>query len=138
MVEITYALEPELSQLEFVDLLHRSSLSDRRPVDRPEIIHGMLAYADIVLTARADSGLLVGIARAITDYHYCTYLSDLAVRNSHQKQGIGQELIRRVREAGGPATIIVLAAPKAVDYYGRIGFGRHPQAWLLPPDAQLR
>ncbi len=96
----------------------------------------MLANANLVVTAW-DGGLLVGIARSVSDFSYCTYLSDLAVRVSHQQRGIGRELIRRTRVQGGQATIILLAAPKAVDYYPRIGFTHHPQAWLLPPDTAL-
>ncbi|HEX4590752.1 MAG TPA: GNAT family N-acetyltransferase, partial [Gemmataceae bacterium] len=77
--DITYALEPALSAAEFVDLLVRSTLAERRPVDEPDTIAGMLAHADVLLTARTADGLLVGVSRAITDFSYCTYLSDLAV-----------------------------------------------------------
>ena len=67
-------------------------------MDRPEVIAAMLSNADVVLTARAE-GRLVGIARAVTDFSYCTYLSDLAVDVAHQGRGIGRELIRRTHEA---------------------------------------
>jgi predicted N-acetyltransferase YhbS len=80
---------------------------------------------------------LVGIARSLSDFSYATYLSDLAVRVSHQKQGIGRELIRRTQAAGGAATVILLSAPKAVNYYPRIGFTQHPSAWTLRTDARL-
>jgi predicted N-acetyltransferase YhbS len=130
--DCVYALEPDLDPDEFVDLLHRSTLAERRPVDRPEIIRGMLANAQIVLTARI-SGTLVGVSRAITDFHYCTYLSDLAVDATHQRQGIGRELIRRTHQAAGLQTmLILLAAPKARDYYPHVGFTPHPSCWLLP------
>jgi predicted N-acetyltransferase YhbS len=56
---------------------------------------------------------------------------------SHQRRGIGRELIRRTRQAGGRATLILLSAPKAVEYYPRLGFQRHPQAWILTPDDRL-
>ena len=60
------------------------------------------------------SRLLVGVSRAITDFAYCTYLSDLAVDERHQRRGIGRELIRRTHEAAGlHTTLILLAAPKA-------------------------
>jgi predicted N-acetyltransferase YhbS len=79
-----------------------------------------------------DSKLLVGISRALTDFSYITYLSDLAVRVSHQKQGIGKELIRRTQIAGGPKTnLLLLAAPAAAEYYPHIGFAHMPQAWFL-------
>ena len=81
----------------------------------------MLVHADIIVTARAG-GLLVGISRAITDFHYCTYLSDLAVDRDYQRRGIGKELIRRTHEAAGMhTTLILLAAPKARTYYPHVG-----------------
>jgi predicted N-acetyltransferase YhbS len=97
----------------------------------------MLANANLVVTAW-ESHLLVGIARSLSDFSYATYLSDLAVRVSHQKQGIGRELIRRTQEAGGAAMIVLLAAPKAEEYYPRIGFTHRPQCWLLPSTDSLR
>lgn len=118
----------------FVDVLHRSSLAERRPVDRPEIIAGMLAHADILLAARTESGLIVGVSRAITDYHYCTYLSDLAVDRDFQRQGIGRELIRRTHETAGLATrLILLSAPAAQSYYPHIGMRRHDSCWVIHP-----
>jgi predicted N-acetyltransferase YhbS len=86
-----------------------------------------------------DGDLLVGISRSMTDFVYATYLSDLAVRESHQKRGIGRELIRLTQEAGGPkTTVILLSAPAAVAYYPRIGFTRHDSAWLIKGGEPLR
>jgi hypothetical protein len=34
-------------------------------------------------------------------------------------------------ECGPHTKIVLLAAPKAVDYYPHIGFTHHPQAWVL-------
>jgi predicted N-acetyltransferase YhbS len=85
-----------------------------------------------------DAGLLVGLSRTLTDFLYVGYLADLAVRESHQRRGIGVELVRRTRERMGPSSMIVLlAAPKAVDYYPRIGFRKHDSAWLLRADEPL-
>ena len=42
-----------------------------------------------VYTRYNNDNNLVGIARCVTDYHYCCYLSDLAVDKSLQKSGIG-------------------------------------------------
>jgi predicted N-acetyltransferase YhbS len=92
----------------------------------------MLANADVILTARLD-GRLVGVSRAITDFAFCTYLSDLAVDERHQKQGIGRELIRRTHEAAGEhTTLILLAAPKAQLYYPHIGMTKHESCWIIP------
>jgi GNAT superfamily N-acetyltransferase len=127
-----YQREQDLGSTEFIDLLVRSTLADRRPVDDAPRIEAMLRNADVILTARIG-GLLVGVARAITDYSYCCYLSDLAVDQAHQRRGIGRELIRRVSEVAGPATsLILLAAPRAVDYYPHIGMRHHGSCWVAP------
>lgn len=130
---IQYRLEPELTSAEFVDILRRSTLAERRPVDDAATIAGMLDRADVIVTARDDAGLLLGVSRAITDFHYCTYLSDLAVDVAVQRQGIGKELIRRTHVAAGlQTTLILLSAPAAVQYYPHIGMQPHPSCWIIP------
>jgi ribosomal protein S18 acetylase RimI-like enzyme len=131
---IRFALEPELTPPEFIDVLRRSALADRRPVEQFPTIVGMLRNADVIVTARSELGLLLGVSRAITDFHYATYLSDLAVDRAFQRQGIGRELIRRTHEAAGLATrLILLSAPAARDYYPHIGMRGHDSCWTLDP-----
>jgi predicted N-acetyltransferase YhbS len=73
------------------------------------------------------------VARSVTDFEYCCYLSDLAVDEKYQKRGIGKELIRLTKsKLGGHAKIILLSAPKAETYYPKIGFESHRSAWILP------
>ena len=134
---ITYRTGNDLDLDSVIELYRASTLGERRPVDDRTRMALMLRNANLVVTAW-DAELLVGIARSLSDFSYATYLSDLAVRVSHQKQGIGRELIRRTRDAGGQATIILLSAPKAVDYYPRIGFKPHPSAWMLGANEELR
>jgi predicted N-acetyltransferase YhbS len=134
---ITYQTGNDLDLGAVIELYRASTLGERRPVDDRERMKLMLANANLVVTAWDDE-LLVGIARSLSDFSYATYLSDLAVRASHQKQGIGRELIRQTQEQGGPATVILLSAPKAVEYYPRIGFSHHPQAWCLKSGDLLR
>jgi GNAT superfamily N-acetyltransferase len=134
ILEVTYNREsyPELGVAEFIDVLERSTLGERRPLREADSMQGMLEHADIIVTARAG-GLLVGISRAITDYSFCTYLSDLAVDERFQRQGIGRELIRRTHEAAGRHTaLVLLAAPKARAYYPHIGMQPHDSCWVIP------
>ena len=132
MSEIIYQLEPSLGAAEFIAVLRRSTLAERRPVDDLPRIEQMLRQADIVLTARTTDGLLVGISRAITDFCYCCYLSDLAVDQAYQGRGIGKELIHRTQEAAGPqAKLTLLAAPAARSYYPHIGLTHHDSCWTL-------
>lgn len=134
-MNIHYQLEPALAADEFVDVLQRSTLAERRPVDDPEAIRGMLQHADVIVTARHD-GLLVGVSRAISDFTFCTYLSDLAVDTAYQGHGIGRQLLRRTHEAAGvQTTLYLVAAPKAETYYPYIGLARHESCWLVPRQA---
>ena len=128
---ITYQTSNVLDLDAAIDLYRASTLGERRPVDDRERMAAMLRNANLVITAW-DGSLLVGISRALSDFCYITYLSDLAVRVSHQRKGVGKELIRRTQSAGGPkTTLLLLAAPAAESYYSHIGFTHHPQAWLL-------
>lgn len=128
---ITYAIEPDLTADDFIDVLERSGLAERRPVsDRPRV-EAMLRNAQLIITARAD-GALIGVARSVTDFVYCCYLSDLAVDRAWQGHGIGKELMRRTRDAVGEGTMcLLLSAPKAVSFYEAAGLQRHPQAFLF-------
>ncbi len=128
---IEFAIEPDLSSTEFVDLLERSTLAERRPVKQPETIEQMLRGASLIVTAR-EAGLLVGVSRAISDGAYCTYLSDLAVDSHYQRQGIGRELVSRTHAAAGLATnLILLSAPAAQSYYPHIGMTQHDSCWMI-------
>lgn len=132
IVEVEYTIEPELNAAEFLDVLIRSTLSERRPVRETGTLEAMLKNAGVIATARSN-GQLVGVSRAITDFAYCTYLSDLAVDVAFQKRGIGKELIRRVHiSAGLSTTLILLAAPAAREYYPHIGLQPHDSCWVIP------
>jgi len=129
---ITYAIETGLSADEFIDVLKRSTLAERRPVQDRAAMEGMVQNADLIVTARRD-GVLVGVSRALTDFHFCTYLSCLAVDVACQGQGIGRELIRRTHEAAGlHTTLLLVAAPKAESYYPHIGMQPHHSCWTIP------
>jgi len=128
-MEYRYGNELDVEQV--TELYQASTLGERRPIDDRSIMASMLQHANLVVTAW-DDDLLVGIARTLTDFAYVGYLADLAVRESHHRKGIGLALIRKTRERMGPRSMLVLlAAPKAVDYYPRIGFTRHNSAWIL-------
>ena len=126
---LTYRTNHPVSRAQFIALLQKTSLGARRPLAEAERIDAMLQNADLLISAW-DDDRLVGIARAVTDYAYCCYLSDLAVDEAWQRRGIGQELLATLKQALHPqCKIILLAAPQAVDYYPHIGFTQHPSAW---------
>jgi GNAT superfamily N-acetyltransferase len=129
--EISYSVERTITVEQFRELLVASTLGERRPVEDTERLDAMLKNATLLVTAW-DCELLVGVSRCLCDFAFANYCSDLAVRESHQKLGIGRELLKRSLEAGG-CKLILLSAPKAVTYYPRIGLTQHPSAWTLDP-----
>ena len=136
-MNIKYKLNPKLTTDEFIDILNRSTLGKRRPIDDKECIDGMLKNADIIVVA-LDNEKIVGVARSVTDYNYCCYLSDLAVDQKYQKYGIGKELINITQEQlNKKCKIILLSAPDTTEYYPKIGFTQHTSAWTLARDKKL-
>lgn len=96
MDEIIYSIEKSLDPDEFIEVLKSSTLAERRPIDDEQRITAMCNNANLIVTARLN-GLLIGVARSITDFVYCTYLSDLAVNVQYQKTGIGKKLIEETK-----------------------------------------
>jgi GNAT superfamily N-acetyltransferase len=126
---IDYRRDPAIAPDELADVFRSSGI--RRPVDDLARMAAMLEGADLVIGAYLGERL-VGVARALTDFCFCCYLSDLAVRREHQRLGIGAELVERVKAAIGPQSmLLLLAAPEAMDYYPRIGFQAMPRAWMI-------
>jgi predicted N-acetyltransferase YhbS len=135
---IHYRTGNDLDLDQVIELYRTSTLGERRPIHDRSRFSAMLKNASLVITAW-DGPLLVGISRCLTDFSHFTYLADLAVRVSHQKQGIGKELVRQTQLQSGPQTsILLLAAPAAEHYYSHIGFSHAPQAWLLKDGERLR
>lgn len=134
MSSINYRLGNDLDIDVVIELYRASTLGVRRPVDDRERMAAMVRAANLVVSAW-EGPLMVGIARSLSDFAYCTYMSDLAVRSSHQRRGIGRELVTWTRSAGGRASVILLSAPAAVGYYPKLGFQQHPSAWVMPGEA---
>ena len=131
MPEIVIQPEPTLSADAFVELLQRSGLAERRPVDSPDRIAAMLANANLILTAR-DGDLLIGVSRSVTDFAYCCYCSDLAVDRAYQGRGVGRQLLVATQAALHPkATLYLIAAPKAISYYEHIGMLRNERCFAI-------
>jgi GNAT superfamily N-acetyltransferase len=136
-MKIIYTVESSLDPIEFIDVLKRSTLGERRPIDDLERIKKMCANANLIITARFD-GKLIGIARSITDFAYCTYLSDLAVDKEYQHKGIGKKLIEETKNQTPQATLILLSAPAAIEYYPKIGMKKHNHCFILNDIKELR
>lgn len=129
--DIQYRNDVRITAEDFIDILKRSTLAARRPVDNAEQIQSMLDHGNVLVTAWKDN-VLIGVSRALTDFSFCCYLSDLAVDESFQKQGIGRQLIDETHKAAGLQTmLILLAAPAAVNYYPKIGMERFTDCFVI-------
>lgn len=130
-MKIEYKEKAEISVEQAIALYKRSTLGQRRPVDRPDIFDGMLKNANLIISAWHENKL-VGISRTLTDFTYVAYLADLAVDAKYQKQGIGKRLIEETRNRlQKECMVVLLAAPNANQYYPKLGFEHNPRAWVL-------
>lgn len=92
----------------------------------------MYTHANLVVSAW-ENDQLIGVARSLTDFCYCCYLSDLAVHKTYQNQGIGRELIELTRREIGPESMLLLiAAPSAVDYYPKLKMDKVAHGFIYP------
>ena len=128
---ITYKKNHTVSVEQFIALLKHSTLGERRPIDDLDCLQGMLDHANLTVTAW-DADKLIGIARCVTDFHYACYLSDLAVDETYQKQGIGKQLQIAVQSSlNEKCKLILISAPSANAYYEHIGFTHNERCWVL-------
>ncbi|MFZ1522312.1 MAG: GNAT family N-acetyltransferase, partial [Lactococcus raffinolactis] len=95
---ISYLNNKKITAQELSVLFQSSGI--HRPTDDTKRLSTMIENASIIWTAW-DDNRLVGIARALTDFSYACYLSDLAVDINYQKQGIGKTLINKIRDQIG-------------------------------------
>ena len=131
MNEILYSHDKKISSEQFIDILNRSTLGLRRPVQDSKRIAKMLEHGNVLITAWSGD-LLIGVSRALTDFSFCCYLSDLAVDESYQHQGIGKKLIDETHKVSGEQTmLILLAAPAAASYYPKINMERFTDCFII-------
>jgi GNAT superfamily N-acetyltransferase len=127
---IRFVDDPTLNAADVVALYRDSGIA--RPVDDIDRIARMLKHANLTVAAYDDDGVLVGVARALTDFSYCCYLSDLAVAKSHQQKGIGRALVERVHaRIGDECMLLLLSAKDAMAYYPKIGFAPVTNGFII-------
>lgn len=125
-----------VSVAEFAALIRASELN--RPHHDTARLAAMLANANLIVTAREDNAAarLVGIARSVTDFVYCCYLSDLATDPAWQGRGIARALIGETKRIVGPGTtLLLLSAPKPMTYYPRIGMTTVRNGFVIRRDS---
>lgn len=129
-MDITYKINTPLRTEDVIEVYRSSGIN--RPLDEPERIAGWYAHSNLVVSAWQGAAL-VGVARSLTDFSYCCYLSDLAVKKDLQHKGIGKELIRITKEKiGDDSMLLLLSAPAAMDYYPKIGMNKVENGFIIP------
>ncbi|CAM3401896.1 GNAT family N-acetyltransferase [Aquirufa ecclesiirivi] len=127
---ISYKENPSLSVEDFMEILEKSTLGQRRPMQDVAAMQLMLDNANVYVGAY-DGEKLVGLARGMTDFVFTTYLADLAVDEAYQHHGIGKQLLKKVKNMHPRAKLILLAAPAAQEYYPKIGMQKHDYCFFI-------
>lgn len=126
---ITYKTNTKLEAHELSDLFKASGI--KRPVEDLNRVKKMIDNSNLIVSAW-DGEKLVGVARALSDFSYCCYLSDLAIDKEYQNQGIGHELVDEIQKIiGEESNLVLLSAPEAMEYYPKIGFEKCGNAYLI-------
>lgn len=137
-MSITYSLDTKITPAQFIDVLNRTSLGERRPLDEADVVQGMVDNCNVMITAW-DGDELIGVCRGQTDFSWYCYISELAVDEKIQKQGIGKQMLQLCQDQLGPrCKILLLAAPDAKDYYSHIGFDHSPRCYYLPGGSKMK
>jgi predicted GNAT superfamily acetyltransferase len=128
-MEITYKFNTIPSIEVIIALYDNAGLN--RPTEDFDRIAQMYANSNLIVTAW-DKDKLVGISRSLTDFCYCCYLSDLAVRQEYKYSGIGKKLVELTKEkVSENSMLLLLAAPSAIEYYPKIGMEKVENGFII-------
>ena len=128
-MEIIYKTDITPTPEQVIELYNNSGLP--RPTDNRDRIRKMFENSDLIVTAW-NHDLLVGVSRSITDWVWCCYLADLAVRQDYKKAGIGKKLIELTKEkVVEQSMILLLSVPTAMEYYPKVGFTKQESSFIL-------
>lgn len=128
-MKIQFKINTPLKTEDIIEVFKSSGIT--RPVDDRTRIKAMFENSNLIISAW--NGIeLIGVARSLTDYHYCCYLSDLAVKKEHQKSGIGKALIEYTLQTIGEQTmLLLLSAAPAMEYYPKVGFQKVENGFII-------
>lgn len=128
-MQIAYSLDRIPSPEQVIELYENAGLI--RPTNDIGRIRKMYENADLIVTAW-DGDILVGVSRSITDWVYCCYLSDLAVRQEYQNLHIGKTLIELTKEkVGDQSMLLLISVPSALEYYPKVGFTKQESSFIM-------
>ena len=127
---ITYLTEhvPDINDV--IKLYSACFLENPRPTDDSERLSKMIQSASLLCTAY-DNNALVGMCRALSDFSYVTYISDLAVLPAYQGKQIGKKMLDIIaQKSESVEKIVLLSSQSANSYYPHLNFEPHQRAWV--------
>lgn len=128
-MEIQFRINEKLLAEAVIEVFKSSGIA--RPVDDVKRIQAMLDNSNLIISAWRGTEL-IALARSVTDYNYCCYLSDVAVKKEHQKFGIGKTLIELTQEAIGENTMLLFLSNIAgLEYNPRAGFEKIENGYII-------
>ncbi|MCY7377094.1 MAG: GNAT family N-acetyltransferase [Pyrinomonadaceae bacterium] len=129
MNEIEYKTNAPIETGQIIELYKHCGLP--RPIHDEKRITEMFANSNLVISAWFD-GELVGVSRSLTDFVWCCYLADLAVRKDFQKAGVGRKLVEMTREkVSEKSMVLLLSVPDALGYYPKIGMEKVENGFIF-------
>ncbi|MBX7174257.1 MAG: GNAT family N-acetyltransferase [Pyrinomonadaceae bacterium] len=129
MTEIRYKINAPIETAQIIELYGNCGLP--RPIHDESRIFEMFANSTLVISAWINEEL-IGISRSITDFVWCCYLADLAVRKDFQKAGVGRKLVELTRQAvSEKSMVLLLSVPDAMEYYPKIGMEKVENGFIF-------
>lgn len=126
-IDYKVGIVPKVSEI--IDVYSSSGIN--RPTHDSERIAKMYANSNLIISAWLNDEL-IGISRSMTDFCYACYLSDLAIKEAYQKEGVGRRLIELTeKEIGEETALILLSSPIAIGYYPKIGFEKVDNGFMI-------
>lgn len=78
------------------------------------------------VVAAYDGPMLIGLARAVTDGFHDTYLTEIAVRPTYQKKGIGRNMMATILKRFGHTSLYVTSSAQVGDFFSKCGLKARP------------
>lgn len=127
--EIKYTLNGAVDIEELKELFQSAGL--HRPEDSLSL-RKMLIHAKLIVTARHQNQL-VGIARALTDFSSCCFLSEVAVRQEYEQRNIASKMLDLIRkEVEEDCDLIMLVPPGQEERSKELGFTKAENLFMIP------
>ncbi len=104
--------------------------------DAPDVGRTTTALLQTLNIAAWYDGVLIGIARVITDGYLYAALADIVVHPGYQRRGVGRQLMNRAFDATPRGVLYVNARDGSTAFFERIGCERGVPGFVMRRDAR--